>query len=197
MQTITRRPRGRPKALLVVSGEQRVALERWARRPKTAQALALRARIVLRCAEGLSNQAVAAELGVHAATVGKWRRRFIAEGLDGLLDEPRPGAPRRVSDEQVEEVIRRTLEETPRAATHWSTRSMAAVGRPVVSFGRRALSFSRTRCRAHGDGRGRIGRSTRDLRRRRDSACAIHSRHRELFCNTNVESRPSSGRLST
>src|SRR6266566_3877457 len=126
MQTIARRPRGRPKVELLFSGEQRVALERWARRPKTAQALALRARIVLRCAEGLSNGAVAVEFGVHAATVGKWRRRFVAEGLDGLLDEPRPGAPRRISDEQVEEVIRRTLEETPQAATHWSTRSMAA-----------------------------------------------------------------------
>jgi len=110
-----------------VSAAQRAALERWARRPKTAQALALRARIVLRCAEGLSNRAVARELGVHAATVGKWRQRFVAEGVDGLLDEVRPGAPRRISDEQVEEVIRRTLEETPRAATHWSTRSMAAV----------------------------------------------------------------------
>ena len=86
----------------------------------------MRARIVLRCAQGLSNEAVAVELGVHAATVGKWRRRFVAEGLDGLLDEPRPGAPRRISDEQVEEVIRRTLEETPQTATHWSTRSMAA-----------------------------------------------------------------------
>src|SRR6266545_1167575 len=126
MQTIARRPRGRPKVELSVSDEQQAALERWARRPKTAQALALRARIVLRCAQGLSNEAVAVELDVHAATVGKWRRRFVAEGLDGLLDEPRSGAPRRISDEQVEEVIRRTLEERPQTATHWSTRSMAA-----------------------------------------------------------------------
>ena len=126
MQTVTRRPRGRPKAELVVSGEQRAALERWARRPKTAQALASRARIVLRCAAGLSNGAVASELGVHAATVGKWRRRFVADGLDGLLDEPRPGAPRRISDEQVELVLRKTLEQQPADATHWSTRSMAA-----------------------------------------------------------------------
>src|SRR5436189_3521448 len=126
MQTVTRRPRGRPKAELVVSGEQRAALERWARRPKTAQALASRGRIVLRCAAGLSNGAVASELGVHAATVGKWRRRFVADGLDGLLDEPRPGAPRRISDEQVELVLRKTLEQQPADATHWSTRSMAA-----------------------------------------------------------------------
>ena len=89
---------------MLVSAEQRAVLERWARRPKTAQALALRARIVLRCAQGFSNGAVAAQLGVHAATVGKWRRRFVAEGLDGLLDEPRPGAPRQISDEQVEEL---------------------------------------------------------------------------------------------
>jgi transposase len=126
MQTITRRPRGRPKAELVVSAEQRAALERWARRPKTAQALALRARIVLRCAGGLSNEVVASELGVHAATVGKWRRRFVGEGLDGLLDEPRPGAPRRISDQQVELVLTKTLEQQPLDATHWSTRSMAA-----------------------------------------------------------------------
>lgn len=126
MQTISRRPRGRPKAELVLSAEQRAALERWARRPKTAQALAVRARIVLRCAGGLSNELVASELGVHAATVGKWRRRFVAEGLDGLLDQPRPGAPRRISDEQVELVLTKTLEQQPVAARHWSTRSMAA-----------------------------------------------------------------------
>jgi transposase len=126
MQTMTRRPRGRPKAELVVSAEQRAALERWARRPKTAQALALRARIVLRCAGGLSNEVVASELGVHAATVGKWRRRFLGEGLDGLLDEPRPGAPRRISDQQVELVLTKTLEQQPVDASHWSTRSMAA-----------------------------------------------------------------------
>ncbi len=126
MQTIARRSRGRPKAELVLSAEERATLERWVRRPKTAQALAVRARIVLRSAGGMSNGAVAAELGVHAATVGKWRRRFVAERLEGLLDEPRPGAPRRISDAQVEELIRRTLEQTPPAATHWSTRSMAA-----------------------------------------------------------------------
>src|SRR6266508_2799463 len=92
MQTVPRRSRGRPKAELVVWAEQRAALERWARRPKTAQALALRARIVLGCAAGLSNGAVASDLGVHAATVGKWRRRFVADGLDGLRGAPRPGA---------------------------------------------------------------------------------------------------------
>lgn len=117
--------RGRPKPELVLSESERADLERWARRPSTAQALATRSRIVLRCAECADNREVARELGVHEATVGKWRRRFLERGADGLLDEPRPGAPRRISDEQVEEVIRRTLEETPTDATHWSTRSMA------------------------------------------------------------------------
>lgn len=91
MQTIARRPRGRPKAELVVSAEQRAALERWARRPKTTQALALRARIVLRRAGGLSNEVVASELAVHAATVGKWRRRFFAtRGCNPLVETPPP-----------------------------------------------------------------------------------------------------------
>ena len=118
-------PRGRPKEPLVVSDEQRSELERLARRQKTAQALALRARIVLACAQGGTNQAVAAQLGVVGATVGKWRRRFIQQGVDGLLDEPRPGAPRTIGDDDVERVLTMTLESTPRDATQWSTRSMA------------------------------------------------------------------------
>lgn len=107
------------------SVEQRAELERWARRPTTAQALALRSRVVLACADGVSNRQVAARLGLHEATVGKWRRRFVERGPGGLLDEPRPGAPRTVSDEKVEEIVRATLEEQPADATHWSTRSMA------------------------------------------------------------------------
>ncbi len=120
------RERGRPTVEVVLSDEERELLERWARRPKSAQALALRCRIVLACAEGVSNVEVAARLGVTDATVSKWRRRFVARGLDGLHDEPRPGAPRTVSDAQVERVIVKTLEETPADATHWSTRSMAS-----------------------------------------------------------------------
>ena len=117
--------RGRPIPSLHLTEGERAELERWTRRAKTSQALALRARIVLQCATGDANIAVAEDLRVSNATVGKWRRRFLARGLDGLLDEPRPGAPRRVSDEQVEHVVTLTLETTPRDATHWSTRSMA------------------------------------------------------------------------
>jgi transposase len=97
----------------------------WTRRPKTAQALALRARIVLLCATGLSNTEVARRLHVTGATVCKWRQRFVQFRLDGLLDEPRPGTTRRLSDAAVERVLARTLETQPQAATHWSTRSLA------------------------------------------------------------------------
>jgi transposase len=116
---------GRPKALLILSTEEQDTLQRWARRPKTAQALAQRARIVLACATGKTNDAVATELGVLRQSVGRWRSRFVSKRLDGLLDEPRPGAPRKISDAKVEAVLRTTLEKTPREATHWSTRLMA------------------------------------------------------------------------
>ena len=117
--------RGRPKAALVLSDDERETLGRWARRRTSAQALALRCRIVLLCADGLTNQAVAARVGVNQATVSKWRSRFIARRHEGLADEPRPGAPRTITDDDVERVIVKTLEETPRDATHWSTRSLA------------------------------------------------------------------------
>ena len=117
--------RGTPLAELVVSDDEREILERWARRPSTAQALALRCRIVLACAEGLSNVEVADRLGVNRMTVGKWRSRFVSDRLDGLHDEPRPGGPRSIGDDDVERVIVKTLEETPPDATHWSTRSIA------------------------------------------------------------------------
>ena len=108
-----------------LSDDEREALQRWVKRRKTAQGLAMRARIVLACAEGVSDRAVAERLGTTRVTVGKWRRRFLEKGCDGLLDEPRPGAPRTVADEDVERVITLTLETMPRGATHWSTRSMA------------------------------------------------------------------------
>ena len=115
-----------PKAdVVVLSDEERLQLEAWARRPKSAQGLATRSRIVLACAEGGSNGGIAERLGLTRGTVARWRTRFAADRLDGLLDEPRPGRPRTITDEQVEEVITKTLESTPRNATHWSTRSMA------------------------------------------------------------------------
>ena len=117
--------RGRPIALLALDGAERETLEQWTRRPKTAQALALRARIVLACADGRSNTGVAAELRVCVDTVGKWRSRFLEQRLDGLLDQPRSGRPRMIDDADVERVIALTLEATPKDATHWSTRSMA------------------------------------------------------------------------
>jgi transposase len=116
---------GRPKAPMSLTVEERETLERWARRPTTAQALAQRSRIVLACAKGQDNGAVALTVGVTRQTVGRWRARFLARRLDGLLDEPRPGAPRRISDAHVERVIRLTLETAPCDATHWSTRAMA------------------------------------------------------------------------
>jgi transposase len=134
---------GRPKAELEVTDAEREQLLRWSRRAKSAQSLALRSKIVLRCAEGMDNVSVAAALGCSTATVGKWRQRFVTERLDGLVDEDRPGGPRSVSDEQVEQVVVATLERTPTDATHWSRTSMAAetglskstVGRIWRAFG--------------------------------------------------------------
>ncbi len=105
--------------------EEQSQLERWARCPKTAQALAMRARIVLVSADGYSDSQVAEKLNITRPTVNKWRRRFLERGCDGLIDEKRPGAPRSISDDDIERVITTTLEQTPRDATHWSTRSMA------------------------------------------------------------------------
>ncbi|MHB1657615.1 MAG: IS630 family transposase [Burkholderiales bacterium] len=116
---------GRPKAELVVSESEREQLVALTRRRKTAQALALRARIVLACAEGVDNKAVAASQRVTQQTVSKWRARFVERRLDGLLDSPRPGAPRSLDDARVDAVIAKTLETRPEGATHWSTRMMA------------------------------------------------------------------------
>jgi transposase len=116
---------GRPLATLDLPDADRVVLERWMRRPKSANALATRARIVLASARGDSNTEIAAQLRLSKPTVGKWRARYLARGVDGLLDEPRPGAPRTIRDEDVDRVVTLTLETTPEDATHWSTRDMA------------------------------------------------------------------------
>ncbi|HUP23989.1 MAG TPA: IS630 family transposase, partial [Thermoanaerobaculia bacterium] len=116
---------GRPKAALVLTEQETRELESLARRSRTAPQAARRARIVLACASGLDNQTVARKARVTPQTVGKWRARFVERRLDGLFDEPRPGAPRQIDDEAVEAVIVKTLESTPRGATHWSTREMA------------------------------------------------------------------------
>src|SRR5512144_3121240 len=119
-------PRGPRAVPLTLTEADRSTLEGWLRRKKTAQALALRAKIVLACAEPqATNIGVAQQRGVSRPTVQRWRRRFAERGLDGLLDEPRPGAPRRISDAAIEYVLALTLETTPEGATHWSTRGMA------------------------------------------------------------------------
>ena len=128
---------GRPKAELTLGDEERRELESLARRRRSAPALAQRARMVLACAAGQNNRMVARRIRVAPATVGKWRRRFVEDRVAGLMDEPRPGAPRQVTDEQVEDVIVRTLETTPRGATHWSTREMAkATGLSAMTVSR-------------------------------------------------------------
>lgn len=119
---------GRPVKPLNRSAKERETLQRWGRRRKSAQRLAQRARMAPLCGEGLTNSAVAQQVRVTMQTVGKWRARFLRDRLDGLSDEPRPGAPREITDEQVEAVLTRTLESTPENATHWSVRSMAATG---------------------------------------------------------------------
>src|SRR3989449_8529129 len=119
-------PRKRHHKPLLLTDDERRTLEQWTRRPTTAQRLALRSRMVLACADGLTNRAVAKRLRVSSNSVCKWRERFRVSRLPGLTDEPRPGAPRTVTDDRIVDVITRTLEGPP-AATQWTTRSMADV----------------------------------------------------------------------
>jgi transposase len=134
---------GRPTKPIVLTEEERRKLQEWVRRPKTSQRLATRARIVLGCAEGRENRQVARELRITDQTVCKWRERFRAKGLEGLADEPRPGAPRKISDAQVEALITRTLESTPAQGTHWSTRTIAqATGMSQSAISRIWRAFS-------------------------------------------------------
>jgi transposase len=136
--------RGRPTVEIKLSGNERKTLERWARRHSSAQSLALRCRIVLACAEDRTNQDIASELRIHPVTVSKWRRRFAADRLDGLVDAPRPGAVRTINDDTVEAVVVDTLESAPADATHWSTRGLAAKHgishQTVVRSGGRSVS---------------------------------------------------------
>src|SRR5271169_3752593 len=118
--------RGRPIAPLVLSVQERAYLERQVRRHRVARSLSERCRVILRCADGLPSKDVAVELGLHEHTVGKWRRRFLKDRCDGLLDETRPGRPRTIDDDRIAAVIERTLRTIPIDATHWSIRSMAA-----------------------------------------------------------------------
>src|SRR5262245_61321376 len=156
--------RGRPIAPLVLSGQEREYLERQVRRHRVARSLSERCRVIVRCADGLASKDVAAELGLHEHTVGKWRRRFLKDRCDGLLDEVRPGRPRTIDDDQVAAVIERTLRTTPVDATRWSIRSMAAeigfshttIRRMWVAFGRIIMSTSH-RLRRHGSIRSSAG----------------------------------------
>jgi transposase len=127
---------GRPKQLLVLTEEERERLESLSHRARSQPALARRARVVLACAEGLDNKSVAKKLRCSLGMVGKWRSRFLKMRVDGLYDEPRPGAPRKITDEQVEQIIVQTLETTPRGQTHWSTRELAK----ATGFSRMTIS---------------------------------------------------------
>ena len=128
---------GRPKAELVVTDDERAELERLTKRARTNRDLAFRARIVLDCASGASNTDVAHRLRCNGHTVGRWRSRFIKDRLEGLYDEPRVGGPRKITDEEVEAVVVRTLETKPEGQTHWSTRKMAErVGMSHTMVGR-------------------------------------------------------------
>ena len=116
---------GRPKQALILTDEERDRLQSLAHQARSQPLLARRARLVLACAEGLDNKTVARKMRASLGMVGKWRSRFLKARLEGLYDEPRPGAPRQVSDAQVEQVVIQTLESTPRGQTHWSTRGLA------------------------------------------------------------------------
>ena len=116
---------GRPIAALVLSPDERAYLKRQVRGRRVARSLSERCRAILRCADGIPSKSVANELGIHEHTVGKWRRRFLKDRIEGLLDEARPGRPRTIADDQIAAVIERTLRSTPEDSTHWSIRSMA------------------------------------------------------------------------
>lgn len=135
---------GRPKQPLTLTDEERERLESLAHRARSQPLLARRARVVLACAEGQSNQSVARKLRCSLGMVGKWRVRFLKARLEGLYDEPRPGAPRKVSDAEIEQVVIQTLESTPRGETHWSTRGDLARLRPGATSDRHVQTVRRS-----------------------------------------------------
>ncbi len=154
--------RGRPPVEITLTGTERRQLQSWARRHSSAQSLAMRCKIVLLCEDpDLTGAEIAATVGCNPATVSKWRKRFAESRLDGLIDEPRPGAVRTISDETVEQVVIDTLETTPTDATHWSTRSLAAkhgishttVGEIWRAFGLKPWEIS-LQCSSGGGGGG-------------------------------------------
>src|SRR3954468_1795824 len=118
--------RGRPTVEIILSADERRTLQRWGQRHSSSQALALRCKIVLACARGDAHGEIAAKLGCHPTTVGKWRHRFVVDRVDGLVDAPRPGAARTIGDDVIEAIVVETLETAPPDATHWSTRGLAA-----------------------------------------------------------------------
>lgn len=163
-------PDGRPKRPISLTDKERQTLDRWTRRPKSTQRLVLRCRIVLACAEGLSNKEVARRLHITPSTVGKWRERFRINRLAGLDDQPRSGAPRKVTEEKVREVITKTLEASPADGGQWSTRQMA-----------REVGLSQTTVlriwRAHGLDPGRQAAPTTVTEDRPLQALAVSHRH--------------------
>ena len=158
--------RGRPPVEITLTGNERRQLESWARRHSTAQNLAMRCKIILLCSEStLTGKEIAGKVGCNPATVSKWRQRFAEKRLDGLIDEPRPGAVRTISDDVVEQVVIDTLESAPKDATHWSTRSMAE--RHGISHQTVSEIWRGVRVEAVGDRR--VQDLTRPATRREDS----------------------------